>query len=39
MAAMVRHTIATEDPQARIKDVQATRGKAVRAEPISAVYE
>jgi hypothetical protein len=36
---MARHTIETEDSHARIKDVQATRGKAVRAEPLSAMYE
>lgn len=36
---MVEHTISTEDPDVAYKDVQATRGKAVRAEPIVAKYE
>ena len=36
---MVRHTIWTAGPQIHYKDVQATRGKAVRAEPIAALYE
>lgn len=36
---MVGHTIATVDPLIRVIQVRATRGKAVRAEPISALYE
>lgn len=36
---MVRFTIATADHSAAYKDVSASRGKAVRAEPISALYE
>jgi hypothetical protein len=36
---MVRHTIKTADPQARIKLVTASRGKHIRAEPIAALYE
>lgn len=36
---MVRFTIATADRTAAYKDVSASRGKAVRAEPISALYE
>lgn len=36
---MVRFTIATADRSASYKDVNASRGKAVRAEPISALYE
>lgn len=36
---MVRHTIWTANPLIHYKDVQATRGKAVRAEPIAALYE
>ena len=36
---MVRFTIATADKQASYKDVNASRGKVVRAEPISALYE
>lgn len=37
--AMVQHTIKTAAPRAPYKSVNATRGKVVRAEPISALYE
>lgn len=37
--AMVRHTIQTAKRGVPYKSVKATRGKAVRAEPISALYE
>jgi hypothetical protein len=37
--AMVQHTIQTARPQTPYKQVTASRGKAVRAEPISALYE
>jgi phage terminase large subunit-like protein len=36
---MVRFTVATADRSVPYKDVKASRGKAVRAEPISALYE
>lgn len=36
---MVRFTVATADRHASFKEVVASRGKAVRAEPISALYE
>lgn len=36
---MVRFTVATADKAAAFKEVVASRGKAVRAEPISALYE
>lgn len=36
---MVRFTVATADKLAAFKEVVASRGKAVRAEPISALYE
>ena len=36
---MVEHTIKTHSPRIRVKMVTATRGKVVRAEPISALYE
>lgn len=36
---MVRFTVATADKQASFKEVVASRGKVVRAEPISALYE
>lgn len=36
---MVALTIATVDPQIRVKLVHASRGKQTRAEPIAAVYE
>ena len=36
---MVRFTVATADKNVPFKEVTASRGKAVRAEPISAIYE
>lgn len=36
---MVRALMKTIDPSVRVKSVRATRGKALRAEPISALYE
>ena len=36
---MVAHTIRTIDPNVRIKEVRASRGKHVRAEPVAALYE
>ncbi len=36
---MVRFTVATADKRAAFKEVVASRGKVVRAEPISALYE
>lgn len=36
---MVAHTIRTIDPNVKIKEVRASRGKHVRAEPIAALYE
>lgn len=36
---MVRFTVATADKKAAFKEVVASRGKSVRAEPISALYE
>lgn len=36
---MVRFTVSTADKNVAYKDVKASRGKAVRAEPISALYE
>lgn len=36
---MVRFTVATADRKAAFKEVVASRGKSVRAEPISALYE
>ena len=36
---LVENTIRTIDPHVSYKDVRATRGKAIRAEPISALYE
>lgn len=36
---MVRFTVATADKKAAFKEVVASRGKHVRAEPISALYE
>jgi phage terminase large subunit-like protein len=36
---MVRFTVATADKSVAFKEVTASRGKAVRAEPISALYE
>lgn len=37
--AMVESVIRSANPKARVKLVTATRGKAVRAEPIAALYE
>ena len=37
--AMVQHTIQTCRPRTNFKAVTASRGKAVRAEPIAALYE
>lgn len=37
--AMVQHVIQTTRPRTPYKQVTATRGKAVRAEPFSALYE
>lgn len=36
---MAEHVIRTVDPRVAIKAVHATRGKAIRAEPIAALYE
>lgn len=36
---MVEHTIRTVDPNVSFKQVRASRGKAVRAEPVAALYE
>lgn len=36
---MVRFTVSTADDKASYKEVNATRGKVVRAEPIAALYE
>lgn len=36
--AMVEHTIKVEDANVKFKEVRATRGKSIRAEPISALY-
>jgi hypothetical protein len=36
---MVRFTVSTADKKAAFKEVVASRGKVVRAEPISALYE
>ena len=36
---MVRFTVQTADKSLPYRDVKATRGKVVRAEPISALYE
>jgi phage terminase large subunit-like protein len=37
--AMVESTIRTVDPSASLRLVHASRGKIVRAEPVSALYE
>jgi phage terminase large subunit-like protein len=37
--AMVEHVIKTANPRTPYKQVTATRGKAIRAEPFSALYE
>jgi phage terminase large subunit-like protein len=36
---MVGHVILTADPRANFKPVRASRGKVIRAEPVSAIYE
>jgi predicted phage terminase large subunit-like protein len=36
---MVEHTIRTVDPKVPVKMVSAVRGKAIRAQPIAALYE
>lgn len=36
---MVESTIKTADPQVSFKKVHASRGKVIRAEPVSALYE
>ena len=37
--AMVKHVIQTARPRTTFRQVTATRGKVIRAEPISALYE
>jgi phage terminase large subunit-like protein len=37
--AMVKHVIQTARPKTPFRMVTASRGKAVRAEPVSALYE
>lgn len=37
--ALVAHTIRTADPNVPVKEVTASRGKSVRADPIAALYE
>lgn len=37
--AMVEHVIRTADPYASYEEVVASRGKAVRAEPVASLYE
>ena len=37
--AMVEHVIKTVDSRPRYKEVRASRGKVVRAEPVAALYE
>jgi phage terminase large subunit-like protein len=37
--AMVEHTIRTVDPDIPYEDANATRGKVIRAEPVSSLYE
>lgn len=36
---MVAHTLRTVDPNVKIREVRASRGKHIRAEPVSAFYE
>jgi predicted phage terminase large subunit-like protein len=36
---MIEHTLRTVDPQIPYRGVVATRGKALRAEPVAALYE
>lgn len=37
--AMVEHVIRTTDPRASYREVTASRGKVVRAEPVAALFE
>ena len=37
--ALVGHTIRMADPNVPVKEVTASRGKAVRADPVAALYE
>lgn len=37
--SMVEHVIRTADPRVSFRDVSASRGKWVRAEPVAALYE
>lgn len=37
--AMVKHTVLTARPRTPVKMISATRGKHIRAEPFSALYE
>lgn len=37
--AMVEHVVRTVDPMVSYKEVTASRGKVVRAEPVAALYE
>lgn len=36
---MVAHTLRTIDPNVKIREVRASRGKHVRAEPVASLYE
>jgi phage terminase large subunit-like protein len=36
---MVEHTLRMVDPGVPVKTVHASRGKVIRAEPVSALYE
>ena len=36
---MVKHTIKTSNPYVPVKMVHATKGKMLRAEPVSALYD
>lgn len=36
---MVEHTIRLEDPSVNVKVIQASKGKALRAEPIAALFD
>lgn len=36
---MVRYVVETSDPTVNFKEVRASRGKSVRAEPVSSLYE
>lgn len=37
--AMVEHTIRSADPNVNYKEVVASRGKSIRAEPVASLYE